>query len=519
MKDNGGQAVSGDYTHDRIELPPEEMRRLGHAVVDMLVDHFAHLGERPVGRKGDRAALEASLGGAIPEEPGDPVALLDRLQRDVFSNMLHVDHPRFFAFVPGPGNFVSVMADALAAGFNVFNGTWFAGSGPAQIELVVVDWLRQICGMPEGAGGLFLSGGSMANLTALAVARHAILDDRIEGAVVYTSDQTHSSVARGLRVLGFRKDQIRTLPSDTSFRLPIDALRAAIEADRAEGRRPFCVVANAGTTNTGAVDPLPALAELCRAEGMWLHADGAYGAPAVLTKQGAERLVGLGGVDSLTLDPHKWLFQSFETGCLLVRDRRLLLDTFQIMPEYLRDTHGVAEEINFGNHGIQLTRSFRALKLWMSLHAFGLNAFREAIARGIRLAELAEEALRQSPNWRIVTAADLGVVTFRYQPEGLEAAEVAQLQSRIVEETMKEGFSLVTSTVLGGHAALRLCTINPRTSDEDIRETVARLEAAGQRLHPASARSGRGTRRPDRGRGGAAGAILDSPGIGPIIAS
>ncbi len=190
-------------TPDRIELPPEEMRRLGYRVIDLLVDHFAHQHQGPAGRKRPRAELEALFREPIPREPGDPEALLQVLERDVFRNILHVDHPRFFAFVPGPNNFVSTMADALSAGFNVFVGTWFGGSAAAQVELVTVDWLREICGMPEGAGGLFVSGGSMANLTGLAVARHHRLGGRMEGAVAYTSDQTHSSVLRAFRVLGF----------------------------------------------------------------------------------------------------------------------------------------------------------------------------------------------------------------------------------------------------------------------------------------------------------------------------
>ena len=474
--------MSEEFTPDRLQLPPEEMRKLGYRVVDLLVEHAAGLHREPVGRKGSRPELEAKLREPVPEAPGDPGALLERLERDVFSSMLHVDHPRFFAFVPGPGNFVSVMADALAAGLNVFTGTWFAGSGPAQVELVVTEWLREICGLPEGAGGLFVSGGSMANLTALAVARHVKLGDRTQGAVVYTSDQTHSSVFRALRVLGIPDEQVRTLPADEEYRLPLEELRRTITEDRAAGRTPFCVVANAGTTNTGAVDPLPELAALCRGEGVWLHADGAYGAPAVLTEEGKRRLEGLGEVDSLSLDPHKWLFQSFETGCVLVRDRHLLRDTFQIMPEYLRDTHGAQEEVNFGNYGVQLTRSFRALKLWMSLHTFGLGAFREAIARGMRLAEVAEETLRESGRWEVVTRAQLGVVSFRYARAGMEPEEADALNGRMVGEMIEDGFALATSTVLRGRTALRLCTINPRTTEEDVRATIRKMEEIGERL-------------------------------------
>ncbi len=468
---------------DALQLSSEEMRAFGYRVIDLLVGHVEEQHDGPIGRKAGRGELEALLREPVPHGPGDPMALLDRLQRDVFANMLHVDHPRFFSFVPGPSNFVSVMAETLATGFNSFSGTWFAGSGPAQIELIVVDWLRQICAMPETAGGLFVSGGSMANLTGLAVARNAILDDKIAGSVAYTSDQTHSSVARALRVLGFAADQIRVLPSDADFQLDMKNLEAAVTQDRAAGRRPFCIIANAGTTNSGAVDPLPQLSALCGREAMWLHVDGAYGAPAVLTEKGKPLLQGLGLADSLSLDPHKWLFQSFETGCVLVRDQALLRDTFQVMPEYLRDTEGVSEEVNFGNYGIQLTRSFRALKLWMSLQVFGLDKFRAAIARGIALAETTETALVDgAPEWEVITPARLGVICFRYRPEGWEVAAVDRLQGQIVEAMMADGYALATSTVLKGRPALRFCTINPRTSDDEIYEAIRRMAAMGQSL-------------------------------------
>jgi len=465
-----------------LELSAEEMRAVGYQVVDLLVDHFAGIHDELVGRKASRAELQALLGGSIPEEPADARELLGPLKEQLFTNMLHVDHPRFFAFVPSPNNFVSVMADALAAGFNVFTGTWFAGSAPAQVELTVIEWLRQICGLPEGAGGLLVSGGSMANLTGLAVARHVQLGDRLDGAVAYISDQCHSSVGRALRVLGLRADRVRLVKATDEYRMSIDALRAQIGADRSAGLRPFCVVANAGSTNTGAVDRLRHIADLCRAEEMWLHVDGAYGAPAVLADKGKALLDGLELADSLSLDPHKWLFQSFEAGCVLVRDRSLLLRTFQVMPEYLRDTHGVSDEVNFGNYGVQLTRSFRALKLWLSFRAFGLANFRAAIARGIELAEIAERELRAIDDWEVVTPATLAVVTFRYVAPGLPPEEIDRLQGRIVEAMLADGYAIATSTVLNGRPVLRFCTINPRTTDEEIRETLRRMAEMGRRL-------------------------------------
>ena len=454
----------------RLTLPPEEMRRIGYRVIDRIVDHLSTVGDRPVGRKGGRLELDRALGDSFPPEDGisfDDV--LEQLDATVFSNRMQVDHPRFFAFVPGPGNFVAAMADALTSGLNIFEGSWMSGSGPAAVELKVIEWLCRECGFAPEAGGLFVSGGSMANLTGLAVARRVVLNDRLDDAVVYFSDQTHSSIQRALSVLGFRPEQMRRLTSDDRFRLTIGDLQTMITRDRADGRRPFCVVANAGTTNTGAVDPLVDLATLCAREKLWLHADGAYGAAAIISTRGRAALAGIDRVDSLSLDPHKWLFQPFEAGCILLRDRRLLKDTFRIMPEYLRELHLDSEEVNFCDYGIQLSRSFRALKLWVSMQVFGVRAFREAVEWGFELAEIAERRLRASPVWEVVTPAEMGIVSFRHQGDD-------SLQETLVERMAADGFALLTSTALRGRRVLRLCTINPRTTGQDMADTISRLE-------------------------------------------
>jgi aromatic-L-amino-acid decarboxylase len=464
-----------------LRLSSEEMRKLGYKVVDVLIEHFEDLPNKPVTRRADRPALDKKLRKPPPMEGNDPEDVLREVQREVFSSMMHVDHPRFFAFIPSPSNFISVMADALAAGFNVFSGTWLEGSGPTEIELVTIDWLRQICGLPDTAGGLFVSGGSMANLTALAVAREIKLRNRIPGAVVYCSDQTHSSIDRGLRVLGFSPTQIRKIPSDKNFRLVMSRLRRAVISDRAKDRNPFCVVANVGTTNSGAVDPLPALADFCSEEGLWLHADGAYGAAAMLCDENRSLLEGLERVDSLILDPHKWLFQPHEMGCVLVRDGRRLGQTFRMVREYTRDVER-SEEVNLQDCGIQMTRGFRALKLWMSLRVFGLEAFREGIAQGIASAELAERALRDLAHWEIVTPAQLGILTFRYVVAGRPAAEIDALNLGLVEEMIEDGFAMVSSTVLKGRTVLRMCINNPRTTEADISETVRLLNHYGNKI-------------------------------------
>lgn len=468
-----------DATSRDLELTPEEMRSLGYHVVDAMVEHLRTLGDSPIRAAAPRIRAVGTEPPPLPSHPEDARAVVDEAVKHVLNSIVSVSHPRFFAFVPSPNNVISILADALVSTFNPFCGSWLVAPGPAEVELVTIDWLRQICGLPDSAGGLLVSGGSVANLTALAVARHVNLDDDCSGACVYLSDQAHASVVKALYLLGLRDDAIRVIPSDAAYRLEAHAVREAVARDRAAGLRPFCVIANAGTTNTGAVDRLDEIADLCAAESLWFHVDGAYGAPAVLTARGSEILRGLDRADSLVLDPHKWLFQPFEIGCVLVRDMRLLSDTFAVHPEYLRDVDRNLDEINFRDYGIQLTRSFRALKLWMSLKVFGLNAFRDAVQRGIELAEQTEDMLRTSARWEVVTPAQLGIVTFRFVGSGGTAEEIDQVNERIVERMMQDGFAFLTSTVLRGRVVLRLCTINPRTTDRDVEETVQRLEFYG----------------------------------------
>jgi aromatic-L-amino-acid/L-tryptophan decarboxylase len=461
---------------ERLDLSREEMRRFGYQVIDVLVDHFDSLKDQPIGRKVDRLTLMATLDEPAPRSSTDPQALLERLQREVFPNCLRVNHPRFFAFVPSAANYVGAMADALASGFNVFAGTWMGGSAAAAMELVTTGWLRDLCGLAGSCEGLFVSGGSMANLTALAVARRVRLGGELAGAVIYCSNQTHSCVDRALDVIGFRPAQIRKLAADADYRIPLPELRQAIAADRAAGLVPFCIVANAGTTNTGAVDPLPELAALCQEENLWLHVDGAYGAAAAICARGSEVLKGLDLADSVSLDPHKWLFQPFECGCVFVRDGRLLADTFRIMPEYLRDVHRNSEEVHFCDRGVQLTRSFRALKLWLTFQVFGLDAIETAITRGFELAEYTERRLRAMPGWEIETTAQMGIVTFR-------RVQLSDEQHhQIVERLLANGFAFLTSTTLRGRTVLRMCTINPRTEEADVDATLALLESLAASL-------------------------------------
>lgn len=453
-----------------LNLPREEMRAMGYQMIDMLVEHLATLKEQKVGAKASVSEILENLSERPPEEGMPYHSLLEQLQRDIFPRTMHVNHPRFFGFVPGPGNYVSVMAEALAAGYNVFAGTWLGGSAAEAIEIVTIDWLRQICGFGESCKGLFVSGGTMANLTALAVGRRVILNDEPRNAVVYLSDQAHSSLKKALGVLGFFSHHVRCLQADEHYRLAPNDVTQAVAADRSAGKRPFCVIASAGTTNTGAIDPLPGLRTICDQEKMWLHVDGAYGAPAVLCDQGRALLSGLSLADSLSIDPHKWLFQSFEIGCVLVREGEQLRNTFRTTPDYLQDVHRNEEELNFTDLGIQLTRSFRALKLWLSFKVFGIDVFRKAIARSFSLAEFAESRLRKMPHWEVVSPAQMAIVCFRYRNTD------DAVHSSVVDAMLEDGFALVTSTVLQGRTVLRMCTINPETTESDVEQTLEKLD-------------------------------------------
>jgi len=462
---------------DPLEVPPERLRELGHRVVDLVVDHLAGLRERPLNATLSRADAEAGLREPLPRSGADPEEVFRRIAEDVFAGYRPVSHPRFFAYVPGPSNGISVLADLMASAFNPFMGSWGVAPGPVELEIVTVDWLRELLGLPAPGPGLFLSGGSMANATAVAAARHAELGGDLDGAVAYAGDQAHSSVARALSLCGFRREQLVLLPADGERRLAPDALAGRIREDRRAGRRPFLVVATAGTTNTGAVDPLDALADVCGAEGLRLHVDGAYGAAAAASPRARPVLAGLARADSVSIDPHKWLFQPYECACLLVRDRRYLSDAFSVHAEYLRDVTGAEEEVNFRDYGVQLTRAFRALKVYASLKVFGADAFVEAVERGLDRAEQAEREIRARPGFEVVSPATLGIVCFRHVPAGRSDAEVDEHNRRLNARVAADGYAMVSSTELDGRPVLRLCTIHPATRPEEIRRTLDRFAA------------------------------------------
>ena len=449
---------------DTLGLETDEMRRLGYWVVDRVVEHFEQGADGPAINASPAGDLRAALGGPVPEAPGDPIEAMQTLVDVALSNMQHGDHPRYFARVPGPSSYAGVLGDWLGTGFNAIAASWAGSSGPSTVELVALDWLRQLLGLPEGTEGILMSGGSLSNMTALAAARA-----HLGSGVAYLSDQTHASIPRALTALGFPAEQVRVLRSDERLRLTEAAVAEAVRADRRRGLNPRFIIATGGTTNTGAVDELEGLAELAAAEGMWLHVDGAYGAPAALCPAGRAALRGLELADSLVLDPHKWLFAPYDVGCLFVRRPGVLEQAFSMRPEYLADVRPDTAEVNFGDRSLELTRRSRALKLWLMLKVYGAERVRDAIERCIGLAEHAQRLLESDPGWEVVTPAQLGIVTFARPDWSAEehAAAAAAMAAG--------GYATVTSTVLRDRPALRLCTINPLTTESEVEETLRRL--------------------------------------------
>jgi glutamate/tyrosine decarboxylase-like PLP-dependent enzyme len=378
-------------------------------------------------------------------------------------------------YIPSSPTFPSVLGDWIASGFNFFCGVWSVASGPNAIELLVLDWFRQWLGMPEGTSGLLTSGGSAATMTAVVAARHAAdaYGDFVPKLTAYTSEQAHSSVQRAAWIAGIPRGNVRAIPTDDEFRMRTDALREAIAADRAAGMVPFFVAGTGGTTNTGAIDPLDAIADICEHERIWMHVDAAYGGFTSLLSREMKQLHGIERADTVTLDPHKWLFVPFECGCLLAREPRRLEEAFSVHPEYLTDVRAREHEVNFADLGEQLTRGSHALKVWLSVNYYGVDAIREAIARGIRRAEYAENVVRTRTDFEILSRAQLGIVCFRACPSGYDEVQLDALNERINTRVNATGRFLMSSTKLRGRFSLRLCTQVHRMTEGDIDEVMA----------------------------------------------
>jgi len=478
-------------------MDPAAFRRLAHAAVELIADHLEGIHTRPVFIPMTPPERTALLDRPLLADGLDPESLLALVGREIFTHPMGNGHPRFFGWINSPPAPVGIVGDLLAAALNPS----CAGGDHAAIhvERAAVRWLMELVGFPvDGSMGLLVSGGSMASLTCLAAARHRVAvadgwDVRARGLrdfpaplVLYLSEEGHSCMRKAAELLGLGRDAVRTIPVDGDFRMDVRALRAAVTTDRAAGRRPFCVGASAGTVNTGAIDPLDDVAALCHAEGLWFHVDGAYGAIGAADPTLASRYAGLERADSVALDPHKWLSVPVECGCALIRDGRLLRDTWSLVPPYLRTEEGKG----FGGlpwyseYGFQQTRGFRALKLWMTLQHLGRNGVAGLVRRHVALAHHLAAGIDAAPDLERVAPVTLSVVCFRYVPPEWtgDDARLDALNKRLVEDIQAEGQAFVTGTVLGGRYALHACVLHYGTSEADVDALVEIVREAGARL-------------------------------------
>ena len=463
-----------------LQLPPDEMIDLAHRVTELLVERTKNLPEENAWEGEFRQVLEDQLFEDPPEDGRSAAEVVERAAREILPLTARIDHPRFFGFIPSSPTWPGVVADFMAAGYHINQCTWLVASGPSQLELVVIDWFRRWIGYPEGAGGLFTSGGSAASVDAFVAAREAA--GHPERATVYMSDQSHSALSRAAMIVGVRRECIRMIPSDAYFRIDMDALARAVAEDRDAGLTPIAVAANAGTVSTGAIDSLAEMADFCAAEGLWLHVDAAYGGFAVVTERGKRLLRGIERADSIGLDAHKWLFQPYEAGCLLVKDENTLKDAFAVRPDFLQDTVWGANHPNFSNLGLQLSRSVRALKVWMSIQTFGMAAFRRAVEKGMELSARAEEYVRASPVLEAMNAVTLGIVCFRVNPvdDHLDEETLDKVNRTLLARMFWDDPAFISSTLLHGRFVLRMCIINHTTTWDDVRETLEAVERFGR---------------------------------------
>ena len=478
-------------------LDPEDwdaMRALGHRMLDDVMDYVETIRERPAWQHiSDQA--KAHFGQPLPLDPQPVEEVYQEFLEHVLPYPIGNTHPRFWGWVLGTGTVVGALAELLAAAINTNTGGLDHHSAN-HVEKQVIDWLKEMLGYPASASGVLTSGCSAANLIGLAVARNqkAECDLRRDGLsaaprkmVLYASQEIHSSVQKGVELLGLGSDALRYVPVNEDFQIDLGALQAAVARDRQAGHRPFCVVGAAGTTNTGARDDLEALADLCQREKLWLHVDGAFGAWAALAPGARPLVTGMERADSLAFDLHKWMYLPYEIGCILVRSERDHRGAFSLTPAYL--AHGEGERgltggdlAWFSDYGFQLSRGFRALKAWMSLKAHGARKFGRLIQQNVDQAHYLAELIDAAPELELLAPVPLNVVCFRYVRSGLDDEALDELNKGIEVDLQEHGIAVVSTTTIRGRRALHVANTNHRTCRQDFEVLVREVIRIGQEL-------------------------------------
>jgi aromatic-L-amino-acid decarboxylase len=475
-----------------LEFAPDDIRRMTHAALERIVAHLASLGEQPVcGPLEDAEAICRAMHEPPPETPAALEPLLDRLFGEWIPRSFNTAAPGYLAYIPAGGVFPAALADFIAATTNRFTGVWLAAPALVQLEANALDWLRAWMDFPPAARGLFTTGGSMANFNAIVCAREQRLGPDIRRGVLYVSTQVHHSVLKAARLAGIAPDRVRTIDVDGAFRMRVDALSDAIAHDRRAGLAPFLVVSSAGTTNTGAVDPLDALADLCAREGLWHHVDGAYGAFFHVVPALRPVLRGLPRADSLTLDPHKGLFLPYGTGALLVRDGAALRATYAMKAAYLPE--GPSEACyDPSQYGPDLSRGFPGLRVWLTVKLYGAARLRAALAEKHALAAQAAARLAEVPGIVIDAAPELSLFAFHLTWPGATAADENAATRDLMARVTRRGRVMITGCEVGGRVLARVCVLSFRTRQPQIDTLVTHVAEEAAAIRAARA----GHRRP-----------------------
>ena len=434
-------------------------------------DYLGNLRDRGVYRHMFSRRIRDRLDATLPTKGTDFDGLLRVFREDIIPFSRQNAHPRMFGYVQSPGTPIAAFADLLASTLNANLTVWRSAPAPVEVERLTIDWIRQILGFNAEAGGLFVSGGSMANLAALAAARQA--KDHSSGRLrIYASSETHFSIAKAAALLGIGRENVCHIAVDERFRIRVDDLIGKITADLEAGDVPFCIVANAGTVNTGAVDPLAEIREIANRFQLWMHVDGSYGALAILAKSTRELFAGIERADSVALDPHKWLYLPVDVGCVIYRTPEIARAAFAHEAEYTRIIGQEADEaFAFWDYGPELSRRFRALKVWMLLKGVGLDSLGEAIEDNLACARHLESMVRASDDFEMIAPVELSIFCFRHVPAQLrnESPKVIDaFNERLLVALQRDGSSYLSNATLGGRFALRGCVLNFRTTLRDM---------------------------------------------------
>jgi aromatic-L-amino-acid decarboxylase len=461
-----------------LELSGAALRRLVEAVMDRVAPHLDSLPRQPAADTAGGAALARSLVEPPPERPAPLAEVLDLLFERAVPKSFNAAGPGYLAYIPGGGLPHSAVADLIAGVVNRYVGVFAAAPALAQLEANVLAWFAAMAGYPAAARGILTSGGSLANFTALVTARRERLPEQFLAGTLYASDQAHHSVQKAALLAGFPPASVRAIPSDGAFRIRLDLLAERVAADRRAGRLPFLVVANAGSTNTGAVDPLAPLADLCAREGLWLHVDAAYGGFFLLTERGRRAMAGIERADSIVLDPHKGLFLPYGTGALLVRDGAALRRAHSLAADYMPPLSSDEELIDFCEISPELSRPFRGLRIWLPWKLLGAAPFREALDEKLDLARWAAGELRAMPDVEMLAEPELSLLAFRLAPPEPAAERLNRLNRDWLARANARQRVMLTGTLLGDRFALRICVLSFRTHRDRLEQAIEDLRAA-----------------------------------------